>query len=113
MLQSLPIGLVRCSTQATARLAGSERVLALPGAGESRWCSQMRWKRQYSSKSPLLITTRRARTASALDGGLLLRALADGISRLTSGQDALERSAIPDLGPQNRRRPTQDFGSAF
>src|SRR5262249_17024163 len=103
MLQSLPIGGVRCSTQATARLVRLRACTGPPpGAGVEPLVLRTRWKRQSSSKSPMLITARRVRTASALDGGLLLRALADGLGRLTSGQDAPHQATGGQCGPQSQ-----------
>src|SRR5262249_24078155 len=72
------------------------------------WCRveplvlRTRWKRQSSSKSPMLITARRVRTASALDGGVLLRALCDGLGRLTSRPNAPHQASGGQCGPQSQ-----------
>src|SRR5215468_10802138 len=117
MLQSLPIGRVRCSTQATARLVRLRACTGPPpGAGVEPLVLRTRWKRQSSSKSPMLITARRVRTASALDGGLLLRALADGLGRLTSGQDApdqaTEVNVVPKVKARSSIKPLTCVGTA-
>jgi len=64
----------------------------------------------------MLITARRVRTASALDGGLLLRALADGLGRLTSGQDApdqaTEVNVVPKVKARSSIKPLTCVGTA-
>src|SRR5215510_11164095 len=108
MLQSLPIGRVRCSTQATARLVRLRACTGPPpGAGVEPLVLRTRWKRQSSSKSPMLITARRVRTASALD---------DGLGRLTSGQDApdqaTEVNVVPKVKARSSIKPLTCVGTA-
>src|SRR5262252_726306 len=109
MPQSLPIGRVRCSTQATARLVGLRACTGPPEGRVEPLVLRTRWKRQDSAKSSLLITARGVRTASALDGGLLLRALADRLGRLTSGQEAPGRSATSRSWSQNTQKADPGF----